>query len=82
MEYSQGGKTAAGRYEQLVSGRSTYEREAKEKFWGLGAEVHYVSCWAPRGAPEGLQKQTRTFPGSEIREIVKIIVLLKENIGF
>ena len=30
MEYSQGGKTAAGRYEQLVSGRSTYEREAKE----------------------------------------------------
>ena len=30
MEYSQGGKTAAGRYEQLVSSRSTYEREAKE----------------------------------------------------
>ena len=30
MGYSQGGKTAAGRYEQLVSGRSTYEREAKE----------------------------------------------------
>ena len=30
MEYSQGGKTAAGRYEQLVSTRSTYEREAKE----------------------------------------------------
>ena len=30
MEYSQGCKTAAGRYEQLVSSRSTYEREAKE----------------------------------------------------
>ena len=30
MEYSQGGKAAAGRYEQLVSTRSTYEREAKE----------------------------------------------------
>ena len=30
MEYSQGGKSAAGRYEQLVSGRSTYEREGKE----------------------------------------------------
>tara|TARA_A100000164_G_scaffold106353_1_gene93549 strand:- start:2418 stop:4016 length:1599 start_codon:yes stop_codon:yes gene_type:complete len=30
MEYSQGGKTAAGRYEQLASARSTFEREAKD----------------------------------------------------
>ena len=30
MEYSTGGQTAAGRYEQLQSNRSTYLREAKE----------------------------------------------------
>ena len=30
MEYSAQGTTAAGRYEALVSSRSTYDREAKE----------------------------------------------------
>ena len=30
MEYSKGGQTAAGRYEQLQANRSTYLREAKE----------------------------------------------------
>ena len=47
-----------------------------------GAEVPHVARWAPRGAPGRVQKHTRTPPGSEIRENLKIIVFFKENVGF
>ena len=51
-------------------------------FFGGGAEVYYMSTWAPRGVPGRVQKQTRTPPGSEISEILKIKFFFKENIGF
>ena len=43
---------------------------------GGGAEVYYMTPRAPQGAPGRVQKQTRTPPGSEIREI------LQENVCF
>ena len=49
---------------------------------GGGAEVPYGAPWVPQGAPGRVQKQTRTPPGSEIRENLKIIVFFQENICF
>ena len=54
----------------------------KRSLGGGGAEVHHVATGAPQGAPGRVQKHTRTPPGSEIRENLKIIVFFKEDIGF